>query len=30
VEIPMVSMWRPLREGWEPPAGRVILRGLPF
>jgi predicted GNAT family N-acyltransferase len=30
VEVPMVSMWRPLREGWEPPAGRVILRGLPF
>ena len=30
VEIPMVSMWRPLREGSELPAGQLVLRSLPF
>ncbi|HEY1522771.1 MAG TPA: GNAT family N-acetyltransferase [Solirubrobacteraceae bacterium] len=30
VEIAMVSMWRPLREGWEPPAGQLVLRSFPF
>lgn len=30
VEIPMVTMWRPLREGSALPAGQVVLRSLPF
>ena len=30
VEMPMRTMWRPLREGVGWPAGRVDLRGLPF
>lgn len=30
VEIPMVSMWRPLRDAMALPAGRVRLLGLPF
>jgi GNAT superfamily N-acetyltransferase len=29
-EIPMVSMWRPLREGAELPAGQLVLSSLPF
>ena len=30
VELPMVTMWRPLRDGAELPAGRLVLLGLPF
>lgn len=30
VEIPHVTMWRPLREQASLPEGQVILRGLPF
>ncbi len=29
-EMPYVSMWRPVREGWELPAGRLVLLSLPF
>lgn len=29
-EMPYVSMWRPLREGWELPAGQLVLHSLPF
>ena len=30
VEIPMVTMWRPLRPGGVLPIGRVTVHGLPF
>jgi predicted GNAT family N-acyltransferase len=30
IEIPMVTMWRPLKQGATLPAGRVMLDGLPF
>jgi len=30
VEMPMLSMWRPLRAGVEWPPGRADVRGLPF
>ncbi len=30
LEIPMVTMWRPLEHGATLPAGRVKLDGLPF
>jgi predicted GNAT family N-acyltransferase len=30
VEIPQVTMWRPLHEGARLPAGQFALRGLPF
>jgi hypothetical protein len=29
-EMPYVSMWRPLGEGWELPAGQLVLHSLPF
>ena len=30
IEMPLASMWRPLRAGAEWPPGRVDVRGLPF
>lgn len=30
IEMPMVTMWRPLREGAELTAGSLIVHGLPF
>ena len=30
VEMKMVAMWRPLRDGAARPPGQVTLRGLPF
>jgi predicted GNAT family N-acyltransferase len=30
IEMPMVAMWRALRDGAEWPPGRVDVRGLPF
>jgi predicted GNAT family N-acyltransferase len=30
IVMPMVSMWRPLRDGPAWPAGRVDVHGLPF
>lgn len=30
IEMPMSTMWRPLRDGVRWPSGRVDVRGLPF
>jgi hypothetical protein len=30
IEMPMVTMWRPLRDAAKWPPGRIDVRGLPF